>query len=245
MGFVRTVATILFILALPVALITTNIRVLVNTPLVYDYAFDRYDAEAVTGISRDQLDDVGASMRGYFNNDEETFYKPVTEDGLEGPVFNARETTHLQDVKSLLTNVFRAQEISVIFVLLYVVAFFIWEREGNVRQLAMHCLAGLALGVIAVGGVGIVAAFGFESAWENFHSIAFANDFWQLNTRTDHLIQMFPEPFWRDMTILLGIMCAVEALVIAAASTVYLVGSRSERRRLAGSMSMTSNTQAA
>jgi len=245
MGFARTLATILFVIALPIALITTNIRILVNAPLVYDYAFDRYDAESVTGISRDQIDDVGAGLRDYFNNDEDTFYQTVTEDGLEGPVFNARETTHLQDVKALLKNVFRAQEISVIFVLLYVVAFFIWEREGQVRQLAIQALIGLGLGVVAVGAVGIFAAFGFDAAWERFHSLAFANDFWRLNTRTDHLIQMFPEPFWRDMTILLGLMCAFEALLIAAASTVYLVGTRSERRRLAGSVAMTSNTQAA
>ena len=35
-----------------------------------------------------------------------------------------------------------------------------------------------------------------------------------------------------DMTILLGAMCAAEALVIAAVSSVYLIGSRGERTRL-------------
>jgi integral membrane protein (TIGR01906 family) len=245
MGFARSLATILFVIALPVALITTNIRILVNAPLTYAYAFDRYDAEEATGLSRADLDSVAGGLRDYFNNGEDTFFQTVTEDGLEGPVFNARETRHLQDVKSLLTWVDRIQEVSIVFVLAYVVAFFIWAREGNVRQLALHCLLGIGLGVIALGSVGIVAAFGFDAAWERFHTIAFANDFWLLNTRTDHLIQMFPEPFWRDMTIFLGIMCAVEALLIGAASAVYLLGSRTERRRLARSVSVASNTQAA
>jgi integral membrane protein (TIGR01906 family) len=245
MGFARTLATIVFVIALPVALVTSNIRILINTPLTYDYAFDRYDADAETGLSRDDLDSVAGGLRDYFNNGEDTFYQTVTEDGLEGPVFNARETRHLQDVKDLIVWVNRAQEASIVFVLAYVVAFFIWARDGNVRQLAMHCLVGLGIGLLAVGSVGIVAALGFDAAWERFHNIAFANDFWLLNTRTDHLIQMFPEPFWRDMTILLGIMCAAEALLIGAASAVYLLGSRTERRRLSRSVPIASNTQAA
>jgi hypothetical protein len=56
MGFVRVLATILFIIALPVAIVTTNIRLLANSPWTYDYAFDRYDAEESTGLSREDLD---------------------------------------------------------------------------------------------------------------------------------------------------------------------------------------------
>ena len=245
MGFVRTLATILFVLALPIALVTTNIRLLANAPLVYDYAFDRYDGEQATGLSRADLDATGRALREYFNNGEKTFYHPVTEDGLETSVFSARETAHMEDVKALFVKVNRAQEISVVLVLLYAVAFFIWARDGQVRQLAAQCLIGLALGVAVVGGIGIVAAFGFEPAFERFHTIAFSNDLWKLNPATDHLIQMFPEPFWRDMTILLGAMCAIEALAIAAVSGVYLIGNRGERTRLAGSIDMTSSTQAA
>jgi integral membrane protein (TIGR01906 family) len=245
MGFARSLATILFVIALPVALVTTNIRVLANAPLVYDYAFDRYDAEQATGLSRSDLDGTGAALREYFNNGEKTFYRTVTEDGLEQSVFNARETRHMEDVKSLFVKVNRAQEASVVLVLLYAVGFFIWARDGQVRQLAVHCLTGLALGIVTVGGIGIVAAFGFDAAFERFHTIAFANDLWQLNPATDHLIQMFPEPFWRDMTVLLGAMCAAEALAIAAVSVVYLLGSRTERNRLSSAVDLNSSTQAA
>ncbi len=245
MGFVRTLATILFILALPIALVTTNIRLLANAPLVYDYAFDRYDGEQATGLSRADLDGTGAALREYFNNGEKTFYYTVTANGLATPVLNARETAHMEDVKSLFVLANRAQEITVVFVLLYAVAFFIWARDGQARQLAAQSLIGLALGIGVVGAIGIVALFGFEAAFERFHTIAFSNDLWKLNPATDRLIQMFPEPFWRDMTIVLGVMCAVEALAIAAVSSVYLMGSRSERTRLTGSVEMTSSTQAA
>lgn len=246
MGFARTLATIVFILALPIALVTTNIRLLANAPLVYDYAFDRYDAEEATGLSRADLDATAKALRTYFNNDETTFYQPVTEDGLTRSVFNARETEHMEDVKGLFVWVNRLQEASVIFALVYVVGFFVWARDGNVRQLAGQCLVGLVMGVLAVGSVGVFAAFGFDAAFTRFHEIFFRNDLWRLDPSTDHLIQMFPEPFWRDMTVLLGAMCALETLIIAAVSGVYLLGTRGERRQIDHRVDLgPSSTQAA
>ncbi len=246
MGFARVLATIAFIIALPVALVTTNIRLFANAPLVYDYSFDRYGAEEATGLSRADLDSTAAALRDYFNNDETTFYHTVTEDGLPTPVLKARETAHMEDVKAIFVQVNRIQEVAVVYVLLYVVAFFIWARDGNVRQLAGQALAGLGLGVAVVGGIGIVAAFGFDAAFERFHRIFFTNDLWQLDPARDHLIQMFPEPFWRDMTILLGGVCAAQALVIGALSVVYLMSTRHERRRLPGAVDVqAASTQAA
>lgn len=246
MGFVRSLATVLFIIALPVAIVTTNIRVLANAPVVYNYAFDRYNGQDATGLSRADLNSTAGALRQYFNNNEKTFYHQVTEDGLPAPVFNARETRHMEDVKRLFVWVNLAQEVSVIFVLVYAVAFFVSAQEVDPRQLAGQSLAGVALGVFAVGGIGIFAAFAFDAAFTRFHKLLFANDFWQLNPNTDHLLQMFPDGFWRDITIALGAMCAIEAALIASVAALYLLGTRSERRRIVSSVALnTSNTQAA
>lgn len=246
MGFARMLATFAFVLALPIALLTTNIRLLVNAPAVYNYAFDRYDAVDTTGLSRADLNGTAAALRRYFNNGEKTFYYTVTEGGLQGPVFNARETRHMEDVKQLFSYVNLAQELSVVFVIAYVVSFFIWAREGNVRQLAAQTLMGLGVGIVFVGGIAIFASFGFGAAFDRFHEVLFRNNFWQLNPQTDHLVQMFPEGFWRDMTILLGGLCALEAFVLGAAASIYLMSTRTERRHLPASLDIhSSSTQAA
>lgn len=246
MGFARMLATLVFIVALPLALVTSNIRILFNAPPVYNYAFDRYNAEDATGLSRADLDSTAAALRRYFNNGETTFYHPVTEGGLSAPVFNARETRHMEDVKRLITAVDWLQEAAVVYVLAYVVSFFIWAREGNVRQLATQSLVGLGFGVLVVGGLAIFAATGFDAAFTRFHEVLFRNNDWQLNPATDHLIQMFPEGFWRDMTIALGVMCALEALLVGSVAGIYLMGSRGERRHLSRSLDVkASSTQAA
>ena len=246
MGFARTLATLLFIIALPVAIVTSNVRLLANAPVAYDYSFDRYNAEDTTGLSRADLNSTAKALRQYFNNDEKTFYHTVTEGGLPGPVFNARETRHMEDVKVLFVWVNRLQELSVIFVLAYVVAFFLWARESNVRQLATQALIGLGVGTLAVGGIAIFAAFGFEAAFTRFHEVLFSNNLWQLDPERDHLIQMFPQDFWRDITIVLGAMCALEAAIIASVSSIYLLSTRGARRRLPGAIDVNaSQTQAA
>jgi hypothetical protein len=74
----------------------------------------------------------------------------------------------------------------------------------------------------------VVAASGFDSAWTEFHVFAFSNDLWQLDPSRDHLIQMFPEAFWFDITSLIVVATLLEALVISAASAAYLVLTRPE-----------------
>ncbi|MBE3110494.1 MAG: DUF1461 domain-containing protein, partial [Acidobacteria bacterium] len=70
MAVVRALATALFILAIPLALIGTNVRFLANEERVYAYSFDHYNAMARTGIARDELMRAGQELRDYFNNDE-------------------------------------------------------------------------------------------------------------------------------------------------------------------------------
>ena len=57
---------------------------------------------------------------------------------------------------------------------------------------------------------------------------------------------MFPEGFWRDITIALGAMCALEAALIGAFAGIFLLSTRGSQRRLTASVDVgASHTQAA
>ena len=73
-----------------------------------------------------------------------------------------------------------------------------------------------------VGASAVLAYTGFEDAWRQFHFLAFTNDLWELDPDTDHLIQMFPQGFWFDITLLIGAFTMLEALLIGGVSGVYL-----------------------
>ena len=222
MGLARTAATFLFIISIPIILVTTNTRLLANEGRVYEYAIDEYDAVATTGIAREELVRATEELREYYNNDAETVYIRVHEDGREVSLFNPREISHLRDVKNLFQFTFRVQELSLIFALVYVVGVFVWARESGLRALARQTLtAGLiTIGVIA--GLGVFAITGFDQAFEQFHLISFENELWKLDPRTDHLIQMFPEDFWLDVTLIAGVMTVVEAGLLALGSAIHL-----------------------
>jgi integral membrane protein (TIGR01906 family) len=189
---------------------------------LYHYSFAKYDAEAATGIPRSQLDQAADSLVRYFNNDEETIRIFVQEDGRRVPLFNERETSHLTDVKNLFRTVFRLQEASLAFALVFVVAVFIWAAEAPLRALARILLRAslLTLGLLALFAV--LALVGFDELFLRFHLVAFTNDLWQLNPDTDHLIQMFPRDFWFDATMLMAGLTAVEAVLFASLSAIYL-----------------------
>jgi integral membrane protein (TIGR01906 family) len=218
----RRLATVLFVLSIPLLLITSNVRWAANEPRLYEYSFDHYDAEARTGVARRELDFAARDLVRYFSDDRPTIQTLVTQDGRPVPLYNERETSHLRDVKDLFRTVFRAQEASLTFVLAYVVGILVWASEASLRLLARTVL-GASLFTLALLGLAAVGALvGFDDLWTRFHLLAFTNDLWKLDPDTDHLIQMFPEGFWLDATLLVAGLTAVEALALLAASTAYL-----------------------
>lgn len=139
------------------------------------------------------------------------------------PLFNARETAHMSDVRDVVRALSGAQLIAVAMALtLAVVMLALWPP----RALAAACLYSALLTLTIIGAAGFLALTGFDAAWTRFHTIVFSNDLWQLDPSSDHLIQMFPEPFWQKITLILGAATMAEALAIAAASAVYLRLSR-------------------
>jgi len=59
-----------------------------------------------------------------------------------------------------------------------------------------------------------------------FHLISFANDFWMLDPRTDRLVQMFPDGFWFDVALGVGIATLVQAVLVALLGYIVLRLSR-------------------
>jgi integral membrane protein (TIGR01906 family) len=233
---IRILAAIIFVVSVPVALVTSNIRFVANEARVYRYAIDEYDAVAKTGIEREELIRASAEIRAYFNNDEETLAIMVREGSRDVSLFNARETAHMEDVKDRFQAVNKAQEFSVIYVLGYVAVVGLWAREVSLRGLAIQVALGAMICVVAIGAIGAFGAAGFDSAWEDFHELMFSNDFWLLNPNTDRLIQIFPPAFWESIVFFIGTMIMAEAVLLALGSLIYIGASRhhaSQRMKLA------------
>lgn len=230
----RILASLIFILAVPVALVTTNIRWVANESRVYTYAIDQYNGVQTTGVDREDLLRGGAELREFFRNDAGTLEIRVMQNDREISLFNERETTHLEDVKDRFNTMNTVQEFSVLYIVAYIAIVVLWAREISVRRLAVQTGLGCLVLLATVGVVGAVGLSGFDSAWTQFHKVIFSNDFWLLNPTTDRLIQMFPPAFWESIVFFIGLMIIAETALVLIAVGIYLGASGHHNRTRRG-----------
>ena len=229
MRILPAIASVGFVLAVPILLFTTNIRFLASDTGYLEGGLRRHDAAENTGIALNELDyAVGAIVR-YFEDDADTLRILVFTGGQETALFSEDETLHMEDVKGLMRTIFRANEVALGFVLAYVAATVLWAGERSGRTLAKETLAAVGAGALVGVAVGIVALVGFDEAWNQLHEVLFTNDLWLLDPRTDRLIQMFPETFWAEATFIVVGMALAEAVVLVGAAGGYLWFTRPPR----------------
>ena len=216
MEIARKTAVVLFVVLVPVFLITTSVRLVINFPGLYSYGFEKYNIPEYTGIKRGDLLDAAAQLRDYFNNDEEqliirTFVLGVIVESL----YNQREITHMRDVKDLVKNVYRVQGITGLYLLGFAsVGFYMSRRRFAESLLRVVGRGGVAtLGLVVF--VGLLSVVAFNQLFLLFHLVSFSNDFWQLDPRRDYLIAMFPQGFFFDATMLIAASTVVLALLFA------------------------------
>ncbi|MGE3075710.1 MAG: TIGR01906 family membrane protein [Dehalococcoidia bacterium] len=223
------IATALFIISVPIFLVTTNVRFAAADSWFTKQGFRTYHVDQTTGVSYQELDRAADDIVRYFEDDRSSLRIQVTIDGKETSLFNEDEISHMRDVKNLIRVVYRLNEISLAVIIAYIGGVVLWTRERSPRQLAKYSLIGVAVGLVLVGAIGAFAATGFDQAWTRFHEIAFQNQNWRFNPSKDRLIQMFPEPFWEDMTFIVGGLTLIEVLAVVSVSVSYLVfGRRSD-----------------
>lgn len=218
----RWLSTLLFIIALPVFLVLTNVRIAASEPRVQRYGFEQYEVAAVTGVSRVELDRAATDIARYFSDGREALSLRVQREGEEVALFNPREVAHMRDVKSLMQFFFRVQELTFAYLVGFVGLTVLWARERSMRRFAQ---LSMVTGIVTAS-VLLVAALamlvGFEQLFLQFHLISFSNDLWQLDPATDRLIQMFPLPFWFDVSLGVGVLSVMEGGLLALAGFAYL-----------------------
>ena len=223
------VTAILFIVAVPLILVAGNVTWAVNDLRLQKYGFDKHDVPLATGMEKDELVRVARQIRGYFNSTHEPLEVRATVLGEERDLFNEREVLHMKDVKRLIWGVYAVDAAAALYLLGYVgVGLYLrrrWFVPDLLRGLVWGC--GLTVGLVAL--VGLVSLVGFDGLFRFFHEVSFANDFWQLDPRTDFLVRMYPQGFWFESTLFVALATVIMAAVVGGIAATLLV-----RRRHAG-----------
>ena len=203
----------LAIAAVPVFLVTSNVRWAFNEPRLYDYSFSRFNVSASTGIPDSELQRAAREIVEYWGSDAELL--DIRVDGE--PLYTEREIIHMRDVKGLVRGVSWAPVVTGGLVLAYALGGLALQRRRFLPVLANRALVA-GLGSIATLLVlGLALAVAFPLLFRLFHEISFANDFWLLDPSRHNLIRMFPQGFWFEATMFIAAATVLEALALAGA----------------------------
>lgn len=214
------VANVLFMVCLPMLLVTATIAFEFNSLGLYKNGFQKYNVSQTTGLSEAELEKAARGLISYFNSDEEYISLTVIKDDKPFELFNQREVAHLKDVKGLVQLDYRLLLGAAIYVGAYAGISLLWRRR---RRLAWGVVGGssIALGMMLALGIGSMV-LDFGQLFTQFHLFAFANEFWMLDPTKDYLIMLFPEGFWYDVAMLFAKIVIGIAVTLGGVAGGYL-----------------------
>jgi integral membrane protein (TIGR01906 family) len=218
---VRIAAKWLFIICLPVLLLTASVSGAVNSHWLYKYGFGKYGVSQSTGLEQSELEKAANGLIDYFNSADETISLTVIKDGAPLTLFNEREAAHLRDVRGLIRMVYWLFLGTLIYALVYVGIGLFWWRDR--RRLARGLVGGGCLTLILMVALGLGTLFNFDRLFLQFHLISFANELWMLDPTTDYLIMLFPRGFWYDASLFCALATAVGAVILGGVGGWYLI----------------------
>ncbi|HZT05582.1 MAG TPA: TIGR01906 family membrane protein [Chloroflexota bacterium] len=215
---VRVVATICIALAIPVFLVTNGVRAVALDEGLYMSQFGRYGVARVTGLSQSELRKVASAFVSYFQGPPGPMRVTVETARGPEPLFGEREIQHMEDVQRLIQRMFLAWGVSLVALALGAIAIIVAEPRTGAAALFRALAIGGGTSVVLVGLLFAAAVVDFDRLFLQFHFMSFANDLWILDPSRDRLIQLFPEGYFFDAAIRIGVQTVGfgAAILIAA-----------------------------
>jgi integral membrane protein (TIGR01906 family) len=127
------------------------------------------------------------------------------------PVLKERERQHMRDVRAVFTGLYLAAGVGA---MVLGAAFFATRRSGRARLWRRISRSGVVIAAVTLGG-GLLGLVFFDTAFELFHELFFPPGTYLFDERTDRLVQLFPEAFWVDTTIAVGIVVVAISMALA------------------------------
>ena len=212
---IQILSSLFYIILLPIFFISVNVIYVTNSDWLYSYGWNRNQIENSTGLSIDQLNSGSDQIKSYFNNDEEYLNLIIIEDGIKYSLYNEKEILHMKDVKHLIKLTQNTIIFSGLFILAYylVTIFTAKSLRKSIEQIRKSSKISAYSTVGFLAFVGLLASINFTWLFRQFHFISFSNDLWQLNPNTDYLIAMFPQRFFLETTIFIGVLTILEFII--------------------------------
>ena len=211
---------VLVALVVPPLLVVNAFRALAHgwfVELEYGRAGFPADSYGLTREQRTELALVGLRSIQPGSEGVALLRRAALPDG--SPAFGTREVVHMDDVRQLFGAALRAQLVVVLALAVGAIV------GGRSRALRAAVPRGLLAGSLAMLGLVALAVpvilVGFDGFFLRFHELFFEGNTWRF-ARSDTLLRLYPELFWRHTAELGAAIVVGQALALAGLSWWWL-----------------------
>mgnify|MGYP003313164905 CR=1 FL=1 len=170
-----------------------------------------------TGLPAEEYAPVVSMITRYLQGDEIPFQHVFSVDGAEYAAFNQKEQQHMADVQELFALCQALTSIP-----LTLCASLILLQKANLTLLFKWFRRTLIAILAAVTLIIIAACIDFDSLFVLFHKVAFTNDLWLLDPRTDLLIRLMPIEFFVSYAAIIGGLWLLGMAGLLVVSTIII-----------------------
>lgn len=211
-----------FTLAAPLLLVISSVRLVMSYEFLrFEYLRPDFPADSYGFSAQDRLiyapygidyllNGEGIDFLGDLRLRGDKCWPPLPETA-DCPMYQPRALAHLVDAKRIIKTVF-----SLAFLLgltagsLVCLAYRSADYRPAIRKGLIH---GSFLTLAAVATIAILALTAWDFFFDRFHELFFAAGTWRF-AFSDTLIRLFPERFWFDAAIAIGLLSSAAAIII-------------------------------
>lgn len=206
-------------LMIPVLLAVGSARLVMNpTFLAFEYNRPNFSPDRY-GLSQYDRLNYGPYGVLYITNNEPIEYLADLElpgelcfppNDVPCPAFNNQELSHMHDVQVVAQGLFTFALWGGIITL---IVGFILARNVSIHGLRLALLQGSILTIGLITAIILVALTAWDTFFSGFHGLFFEDGTWQF-FYSDTLIRLYPEQFWFDAALAVGMMTTIGALLL-------------------------------
>lgn len=221
--------SIICVFALIFILLITSVEAVVYwTPGFFEKEYTKYQVTEAVGMDMSDLLKVTDEMMAYLRGDRQDLIIPTVVNGESREFFNAREISHMEDVRDLFVGALHLRRCCILFVFTSLILLKLLKTDFyRLLPRAVCAGTGLFLAVIAVLA-GIIST-NFTKYFTVFHEIFFNNDLWILDSGTDLLINIVPEPFFVDTATYIAALFGGIMLLLFGAGLIIIRFQKSKK----------------
>jgi integral membrane protein (TIGR01906 family) len=198
-------------ISIPILLTLISVRA-VMTPLFIQAEYYRpgFPEDPYGFTHADRLEYAPYALGYLFNSAGIDYLGDLTfPDGSS--LFNARELRHMEDVKVVTRQAFTG--LAILAAMTTLCALYLLRDLDSRRDLRLAVGSGGALTLAIIGTIVFSAMLAWDFFFTTFHQIFFESGTWRF-AYSDTLIRLFPEPFWFDAALTIGVLTALGATAL-------------------------------